>query len=190
MKSPSTRHAFTSWVCALCTLIFSASLSAQPTFTDQGATILGGVNFNSRSVSLGDIDGDGDLDLFFQGALGAQQLYRNNVIGTGSLSFTNISGMLPSGLGPSWSAAWGDYNGDGQVDIFVGQSNIGGSGDVLRNNGPAGFSNESVATGLNDPGFHQNVAWVDIDNDHDLDISAGHRGSLRWQSALDFSRET
>ena len=153
----------------------SASASGQ-TFTNQGAAVLGAVNLDARSVSFGDIDNDGDLDMFFQGASGAQQLFRNNLAGSGTLTFTNASGLLPSGLGPSWSAAWGDYNGDGNVDVFVGQSNIGGSGDVLRNDGESGFSNQSVPTGLDDPGFHQNVAWVDIDNDRDLDLVIGMEG--------------
>ncbi len=159
-------------------LLLAVPAQAQPTFVDQGVSVfLGGANHNSRSASFGDIDNDGDLDLLFQGASGSQQLYRNNVIGTGVMTYTNISGDLPSGLGSSWSAAWGDYDGDGQVDVFVGQSNASGAtGDVLRNNGVAGFSNESVATGLNDPGFHQNIAWVDIDNDNDLDLVFGMEG--------------
>ncbi len=174
--------------CVLGLLILSTDSLAQPTFTDQAASILGGANFNSRSASLGDIDNDGDLDMLFQGALGAQQLYRNNVIGTGSLNFTNISSQLPSGpnaLGSSWSAAWGDYNGDGNVDVFVGQSNTSGAtGDVLRNNGVAGFSNESAATGLDDPGFHQNVAWSDIDGDRDLDLIIAMEGPERHEIYL------
>ncbi len=150
--------------------------AAQPTFSEQGSFILG-VNLDARSASLADIDNDGDLDLLFQGGSGAQQLYRNNVIGTGALNFTNVSSRLPAGLSSSWSAAWGDYNGDGQVDVFVGQSNLGSaSGDVLRNNWPASFSNESTATGLDDPGFHQNVAWSDIDADRDLDLLIGMEG--------------
>jgi enediyne biosynthesis protein E4 len=185
MKSPSVIGPSTAFVCALCTLIFSAQLPAQPTFTNQGASILGGLNLNSRSASFGDIDNDGDLDLLFQGAAGSQKLYRNNVIGTGSLGFTDISGQLPPGLGSSWSAAWGDYNGDGNVDVFVGQTNFSGAtGDVLRNNGAAGFSNESAATGLDDPGFNQNVAWVDIDSDNDLDLVMGMEGPEKHEIYL------
>jgi hypothetical protein len=156
------------------------------TFTEQGGTILSGANVDGRSASLADIDGDGDLDLMFQGGANAQRLYRNNLIGAGSLTFSNISSLLPMGLGPSWSAAWGDYNGDGRIDVFVGQSNTSAtaSGDVLRNNGASGFSNESVASGLNDPGFHQNVAWNDIDNDRDLDLIIGMEGPEKHEIYL------
>lgn len=163
---------------AVGTLLTVADTAAQ-TFSDHGATILGGANFESRSASLADYDGDGDLDLFFQGGGSSQQLLRNNLIGLGSLTFTNVSASLPAGLGPSWSAAWSDYDGDGLVDVFVGQSNTGSeSGDVLRNTGLGAFTNESLSTGLNDTGFHQNVAWNDIDNDRDLDLMIAMEGPL------------
>jgi enediyne biosynthesis protein E4 len=150
------------------------------TFSEQGATILGGYNATARSVSLADIDNDGDLDTFFQGgASSARQMFRNNLIETGSLTYTNITAdWVPGGLGlvESWSAAWGDYNGDGRVDVFVGQNNFSPNvGDVLRNDG-SGFSNQTTSTGLNDAGFHQNVGWIDIDNDRDLDLIIGQEG--------------
>jgi enediyne biosynthesis protein E4 len=154
-------------------------------FTEQGSTVLGGLNVSGRSALLADIDNDGDLDLFFQGGGSAsQKLLRNNVIGAGSFTFTDItSTYLPSPtLQDSWSAAWGDYDGDGRIDVFVGQDNNGSgaqgfdSGDVFKNNWPEPFTNTSAATGLDDIGFHQNVAWADIDNDRDLDLMIGMEG--------------
>jgi hypothetical protein len=159
-------------------IVLAAAVSSQGAFTEQGGTLLGGANYTARSVSLGDIDNDGDLDAYFQGGTSAdRQLWRNNKIGTGVFSFTNVtSSMLPSGLSSSWSSAWGDYNGDGRVDVFVGQTNSSSNtGSSLRNTG-SGFANSSSSIGLNDPGFHQNVGWVDIDNDRDLDLLIGMEG--------------
>jgi len=170
-------------VCASIAMSLFAGPSALAVFTDVSTSIFAGapsgVNFESRSASLADIDNDGDLDLLFQVSGSSQRLYRNNTIELGSLSFTNVSTMLPSGLSGAWSAAWSDYNGDGKVDVFIGQENNAGSaaGDVLQNNGSS-FSNESVAIGLNDPGFHQNVAWADIDNNHHLDLVIGMEGPV------------
>lgn len=150
-------------------------------FTDVSASVLpSSYNVDARSASLADIDNDGDLDLFYQGASGSQRLLRNNLIGLGTLSFTEILGNLPAGLGPSWSACWGDYDGDGFIDVFVGQSNVssGAVGDVLKNDGTGVFTNESVSTGLDDPGFHQNVAWCDIDGDEDLDLILAMEGPI------------
>lgn len=160
------------------TTIFSAEASAA-TFSEQGATVLGGMNLAGRSVSLADWDNDGDLDAFFQGSpVASRQLMRNDFQETGVLTFTNVtSTMLPAGLAVSWSAGWADYDGDGFVDVFVGQNNDGANtGDVLRNNGGTSFVNATNETGLTDPGFHQNVGWADIDNDRDLDLLIGMEG--------------
>src|SRR5262249_44445659 len=72
-----------------------------------------------------------------------------------------------------WSAAWGDYDGDGRVDVLIGQDNSGQPRGRLMRNTPTGFVDVSVATGLNYSGFAQNVAWVDINNDHRLDMVIG-----------------
>ncbi|CAN5374041.1 hypothetical protein BH09SUM1_BH09SUM1_02280 [soil metagenome] len=156
------------------------SAHAARTFTEQGMAILGDVNLNSRSASFADIDNDGDLDLLFQGSTGARQLYRNNIISpnpaNNAMTFTNIT----STYGPiandttGWSAAWGDYDGDGLVDLFLGETNDGATGDLFRNTGTT-LQDVSAST-VNDPGFHQNVAWCDIDSDGDLDVIIGMEG--------------
>ncbi|MEO1497090.1 MAG: CRTAC1 family protein [Planctomycetota bacterium] len=159
-------------------LALAAVVVARPAtadFTDFGSSLLG-VNLNSRSASLADIDNDDDLDLLFQGSTGAQKLYRNE-LETGSLGFTLQSDWTNLGVtAGSWSTAWGDINGDGFVDAFVGQSNIGQVGDVLVNDGTGGFINESFSRNLADPGFHQNVAWADMNNDNRLDLVIAMEG--------------
>ncbi|MGL4514856.1 MAG: CRTAC1 family protein [Lacipirellulaceae bacterium] len=174
----SLRTACRMWALAAPLFTLLSTDARAVAFTEQGATILGGANYSARSVSLADIDNDGDLDAYFQGSTSAaRQMWRNNVVGTGAFTFTNVSStMLPSGLSASWSSAWADYNGDGRVDVFVGQENSSSNtGSVLRNNGTS-FLNASSSTGLNDPGFHQNVGWADIDNDLDLDLLIGMEG--------------
>src|SRR4051794_1324474 len=166
---------------------FSASRS-YGVFTEQGGTILrdssgnlipGGFNITGRSASLADIDNDGDLDLLFQASTtSTQKLFRNNNInlgGTASNTFTDVtSTMWQAGVSSSqWSAAWGDYDGDGNVDVLIGEDNSGQPrGRLMRNTG-TGFTDVSASTGLNYNGFAQNVAWVDINNDHLLDMVIG-----------------
>ncbi len=187
MRSPSVRYFLIAVACASCFHLVPSSALAE--FTEQGATILGGANYSGRSASLADIDGDGDLDLMFQGAptpgVTIPRLLRNNLIGTGSMTYTDITSSIPLALtsDSTWSAAWGDYNGDGKIDVFVGKSNSGITGTVLRNDTTTtsgvttiSFSDQSTATGLNDPGFAQNVAWADFNNDHRLDLIIGMEG--------------
>ena len=155
------------------------SLSLAQTFEEHGAEILGDIgNEFARSGSFADYDNDGDPDLFIQGSVQAQRLLRNNTIGSGSATFTDVT--VEVGLDnldqQGWSSAWGDYDGDGDVDLFLGQEHPGNGdtrGDLFRNlrmEGGTGFTNFSAPTGLDDADWTDNLAWVDIDQDGDLDL--------------------
>jgi enediyne biosynthesis protein E4 len=167
-----------------CFLFLWPQSAARSAFTDQRVSWLNSAGMNGISASLGDMDNDGDLDLLFLGSgSSAQLLFRNNTInigGTAAHSFTNVTSTMwqsaPANVTSFWSAAWGDYDGDGKVDIFVGENNNDmPTGRLMRNTG-SGFTDVSVATGLNDNGFHQNVAWADVNNDHLLDMVIGMEG--------------
>ena len=155
------------------------SLSPAQTFEERGAEILGNIgNEHARSGSFADYDNDGDPDLFIQGTVQAQRLLRNNTIGSGSATFTDVT--VEVGLDNldqyGRSSAWADYDGDGDVDLFLGREHSGNGdtrGDLFRNmlmEGGTGFVNFGAQTGLDDPYNHENVAWVDIDQDGDLDL--------------------
>jgi hypothetical protein len=138
-----------------------------------------GFNISGRSASLADIDNDGDLDLLFQGSgTTSQKLFRNNNInvgGTASNTFTDVTTAMwgTSPVSSLWSAAWGDYDGDGKVDVLIGEDNAGvPRGRLMRNTG-TGFTDVSASSGLNYSGFSQNLAWVDINNDQRLDMVIG-----------------
>ncbi len=169
------RHA----MAGLAAAALAATAGAQ-TFSEQGATVLGGYDAaRGFSGSFGDIDNDGDPDLLIQGWASARRFFRNNTVGTGSATYTDItvSGGIIANDTTGWSAAWGDYDGDGFVDVFLGESNTGSgiAGDLFHNNGNATFTNVSQST-INDPGFHQNVAWNDANLDGLPDLVIGMEG--------------
>jgi hypothetical protein len=134
-------------------------------FTEQNQIVLTGVG--SGSVTWGDYDNDGALDILLIGntaSYSISKIYRNNQDNT----FTEQKSIVLTG-GSNTSAAWGDYDNDGDLDILIGTN-------VYRNNGNNSFTRQTgiVFTGL----LSGYGAWGDYDNDGDLDISfAGYTGS-------------
>ncbi|MCH7753409.1 MAG: VCBS repeat-containing protein, partial [Planctomycetes bacterium] len=107
------------------------------------------------AVSLGDLDGDGDLDAFF--ATSANPVWINDGAGT----FTDSGQSLGSSFGSGVSL--GDLDGDGDLDAFV--LNI-GANLVLINDGTGTFTNSGQTLGSS---FSQGVSLGDLDGDGDLD---------------------
>lgn len=63
-----------------------------------------------------DIDNYRDLDIFVCREEGRIPLYKNN----GNGYFTKVTNTpLTSQPGDSWSASWGDYDNDGDLDVLV-----------------------------------------------------------------------
>jgi len=124
------------------------------------------------SAAWGDYDNDGDLDILLTGQTGSgtriARVYRNDA------GVFNDSGAALTGVYES-SAAWGDYDNDGDLDILLtGADNSGNRATRLYRNGDGVFT--SVSTALPDMAF-SSVAWGDYDQDGDLDIlMAGYIG--------------
>jgi hypothetical protein len=128
-----------------------------------------GGNYGSVWV---DYDNDGDIDMFMAKCGGGterrtNQLFRNN--GNGSYTEVAASANLADPI-QTWSGAWGDYDNDGDMDVFIGGYN-GTSHKMMRNNGDSTFTDITGTTNL---GFFaytgiDNVP-VDFNNDGFIDI--------------------
>jgi len=124
-------------------------------------------------VALFDGDSDGDLDVFFPQAgvdlvtgqmTGRSQLFRNRGNGT----FDNVS----AGSGADISlygmgVATGDYDGDGDPDLFV--TGVGRT-VLLRNDGGLRFTDVTPRARAQVDGWSTSAAFVDYDADGDLDL--------------------
>jgi hypothetical protein len=141
--------------------------NAGGTFTDSGIALLG---LSRATAAWGDFDGDGDLDLAMTGLetgaiLATTRVYRNN-----GGTFTAVPGPFLGVL--AGSIAWGDYDGDGDLDLLItGLTNASTAGvaatRLYRNDGGGVFT--SVPHPFPDC-YDGAVAWGDYDNDGDLDV--------------------
>jgi len=126
------------------------------------------VGVGHASVSWGDVDHDGDLDLLvmgYDGAANVTTVYENDPPG----SFTPVSGLSLVGL-RAGAADWADWDGDGDVDLMMVGHNGTSRQVIFYKNDGAGQLNDDGTHGL--PGLSLcDAAWGDYDNDGDLDLA-------------------
>jgi hypothetical protein len=126
-----------------------------------------------RSPSGIDLEGDGDLDIFV--AKAARDVSPNSLfLQGGSLQFTDIaaSAGVDDAFG-SVGGLWGDYDNDGDPDLFIGgEEEVSFQTRLYRNEGNLTFTDvtQSVLPGI---GQVAAAAWGDADNDGDLDLAVG-----------------
>ncbi|MCI0744548.1 MAG: FG-GAP-like repeat-containing protein [Verrucomicrobia subdivision 3 bacterium] len=128
----------------------------------------------------GDYDNDGDLDFFIcdNASDSANRLYRNEGQGSFIATTTNIVGSIANENGRSHGCAWGDYDNDGDLDLFTANGGgVGFQGNFLyRNNGNGTFSRITSGIVVTDPGTSESCAWADYDNDGFLDLFVSNFG--------------
>jgi len=146
------------------------------TFAEDATAAGIGNSFGKEGAVAGDFDGDGDVDLYVPLLAESERnlLYLNRGDGTFVERSSGSGADLP---GVSRGSAVGDYDGDGDLDIYVTQGR--GQGDVLlRNRGDATFDDTSTEAGISvvSSGV-RNAGFADLDNDGDLDIYVTCGGS-------------
>ena len=152
------------------------------TFEEIGAELgLDLVHWGS-GPAFGDIDGDGDLDLFVGAVVGGpHHVFENRLDESGRfVDVTDASGIRLSARN-TVSATFFDYDRDGWVDLFLshwGNPYEAGKSTqtVWRNNGDGTFADTSIETGLADAWVDRETDWSftpnfsDIDGDGDADL--------------------
>jgi tetratricopeptide (TPR) repeat protein len=156
------------------------------TFTKRiGEANLGGIAGGLNMVQA-DYDNDGDTDIFvLRGAWwGEHGRFPNSLLqndGNGRFSDVTFSAGLGDERYPTQTAAWSDFDNDGDLDLFVGNEDF--PCQLYRNDGTGRFQDIATQAGVTQGGFAKAVVWGDYDNDRDPDLyissQAGHNRLYR-----------
>jgi hypothetical protein len=173
--------------------LFSSQLQETGTLTFVDVAAAAGVEAteqDSSGVCFGDIDNDGDLDLYVLGLTDPHQLFQNRLAQAGTATFMDItaaSGAAGGGQN-AVGCSMGDVNNDGLLDIaiantydnwlhqrptFLNETYIGFQHNTLLvNQGGNVFADRSAANGFETiigPPNHPTLTWAIALVDHDLD---------------------
>ncbi len=136
-------------------------------------------------MALGDYDNDGTLDVFLTGiddAVIVAGVYRNQgkaVVDGREIFLFEETGAELAALAYG-AAAWGDYDGDGDLDLVVTGSRSVAPPYLVETVLYRNTSGDLSAVDVSLEGFHSGAAaWGDFDNDGDLDLLLGGERSDR-----------
>jgi hypothetical protein len=161
-------------------------------FTQQPETVIPRNNaWDTKSISWGDYNNDGFPDLFVTSGSAVVKEHKtflyhnNNGIFNANDEVAQNAGVFTGGN--TWGAVWGDYDNDGNLDLFVAvPAGVGvpiGTNNanlLFHNLGPDGNGNYNFEEVALDAGVqlrdnmessaHKGATWVDYDNDGFLDL--------------------
>jgi hypothetical protein len=140
------------------------------TFTRVDAQVLPEDAQYPMSAAWGDIDNDGDQDLYVPNLFGfANSLYENNGDGTFRMK---DGGQATTDAGSSYGGTFGDLDNDGDLDLIV--ANWAASSEIYLNDGSGFFSLPSSDEFRRAVHYGSSVALADYDIDGDLDFVIGN----------------
>ncbi len=124
------------------------------------------------TVVLLDYNRDGKTDILLLsavirgGVIVGDLLLRND----GNNTFTDVTGEVGLANSGSFGAAVGDFDNDGFPDlVLAGPTGL----QLFRNDAGKRFEDKTAAAGFDkEPGVYLTAAWVDLDQDGDLDLVA------------------
>ncbi|TML01299.1 MAG: CRTAC1 family protein [Actinobacteria bacterium] len=119
----------------------------------------------AAGAAWGDVDGDGDLDLYVPRGTDPAQLWINDGAGhfTEEAVARGVDDHGASGLG----AVFADYDNDGDQDLYVAND---GPNRLYQNDGTGHFSDVAESAGVVSLTDDVSATWGDYDNDGYLDL--------------------
>ena len=145
--------------------------------------LLGGLN-----LVHADYDNDGDADVFvLRGGWLVQPLPNSLLRNDGGVfaDVTREAGLYSEH--PTQTGAWADFDGDGWLDLFIGnesRDSLSHRSELYRNRGDGTFEEVAAAVGIDVTDFVKGVTWGDYDNDGrpDLYLSVLHASNRLYRN--------
>ncbi len=133
---------------------------------------------NASVITLGDLDGDGYLDMVTGSEIGQSIIaYKNNKTGVSTTKMFEARGNISTR-----AKALADIDGDGDLDMVAAGSNTAIT-TIFENIGKSFLSQSINAGGHSDAG---SMAFGDVDNDGDLDMAVAYDSNKVTESIVIF----
>lgn len=146
--------------------------------------LVGGLN-----IVQADYDNDDDLDVLILRGGWLVQGFPNSLLRNDGGTFTDVTheaGVYSEH--PTQTGSWADFDGDGWLDLFIGNESRDGDmhrSELFRNKGDGTFEEVADLVGLDIAQFVKGVDWGDYDNDGrpDLYVSVLRGSNLLFHNA-------
>ncbi|MEY4774568.1 MAG: hypothetical protein RIT40_1603, partial [Planctomycetota bacterium] len=153
------------------------------TLVDESVARFGAHVSNAKCVTTGDLTGDGWVDALYSNAFSTQLPYLYINRGAAQPGYFNFEGQARgfTTLLSSGSAAFGDVDDDGDLDVIINDAYNTGAATtrrarLYRNDGVGNFTQDAAFLPPLKSG-QMDVQFADIDNDWDLDFFGPNKGT-------------